>query len=423
MIARLEGTLVARGRSGDRRLRRRRLRGRCARRTRSPRCRPHGERVDAAGVHAVRETEIALFGFIDAHERALFDLLITVKNVGPSTAIAILSGASPRDIAALIAREDVAGLTQDQGHRQEDRRAARRRAAREVRAAGAVVERGGGIRPVAAPAGTVRASRAGRHPLLDEVLTALVGMGWRPAEAEQAVAELPIDDGTDPRDAAAPGAAQHAEVSPGMARKKHIDGPEAAAAESAAREVAPAERGSEKAWQAALRPRTFDEYIGQRDLIENLKVSVRAAKQNGWALDHFLFAGPAGPRQDHARPRDRERARRQPPRLERPGDRSQGHARLAADLARRGRRAVHRRDPPARRRSSRRTSIPAMEDFRFDLFIGDGPHAKAVTMQLPRFTLLGATTRMGLLVRAAARSVRLPLAAPLLRARRHDRRS
>src|SRR5690606_25252516 len=40
---------------------------------------------------------------------------------------------------------------------------------------------------------------------------------------------------------------------------------------------------------------------------------------------------------------------------------------------------------------------PAMEDFRFDLFVGDGPHAKAVTMQLPRFTLLGATTRMGLL--------------------------
>src|SRR5207244_4600969 len=40
---------------------------------------------------------------------------------------------------------------------------------------------------------------------------------------------------------------------------------------------------------------------------------------------------------------------------------------------------------------------PAMEDFRFDLFIGEGPHAKAVTMQLPRFTLLGATTRMGLL--------------------------
>ena len=51
----------------------------------------------------------------DAHERDLFDQLITVKNVGPSTAIAILSGAGPRDIAALIAREDVAGLTKIKG--------------------------------------------------------------------------------------------------------------------------------------------------------------------------------------------------------------------------------------------------------------------------------------------------------------------
>ena len=78
-----------------------------------------------------------------------------------------------------------------------------------------------------------------------------------------------------------------------MSRKKHIDTLRDGEPEPA-REVAPAERGSEKAWQAALRPRTFDEYIGQRDLIDNLKISVRAAKQNGWALDHFLFAGPPG---------------------------------------------------------------------------------------------------------------------------------
>src|SRR5512139_3248014 len=76
-----------------------------------------------------------------------------------------------------------------------------------------------------------------------------------------------------------------------MTRKKHHDGAPAA---DAPREVAAAERAGEKAWQAALRPRTFDEYIGQRELIDNLKVSVRAAKQNGWALDHFLFAGPPG---------------------------------------------------------------------------------------------------------------------------------
>ncbi|MBS1118339.1 MAG: Holliday junction helicase RuvB, partial [Deltaproteobacteria bacterium] len=77
-----------------------------------------------------------------------------------------------------------------------------------------------------------------------------------------------------------------------MARDKHTDPPPPPPDE--VREVAAAERSGEKAWQATLRPRTFDEYIGQRDLIDNLKVSVRAAKQNGWPLDHFLFAGPPG---------------------------------------------------------------------------------------------------------------------------------
>ena len=91
-----------------------------------------------------------------------------------------------------------------------------------------------------------------------------------------------------------------------MARKKHDDlgaGPAAGLAAvparvvddpSSPREVAPVERGSERAWQASLRPRNFDEYVGQADLIENLRVSVRAARDNGWTLDHFLLAGPPG---------------------------------------------------------------------------------------------------------------------------------
>lgn len=179
-----------------------------------------------------------------------------------------------------------------------------------------------------------------------------------------------------------------------MTRKKHHDVDPGG--DAGAREVAAAERSGEKAWQAALRPRTFDEYIGQRDLIENLKVSVRAAKQNGWALDHFLFAGPpglgkttlahvianelgvnlhvsSGPAIDHK-------------------------GMLASLLTSLGEGdalfidEIHRLAPVVEE-----NLYPAMEDFRFDLFIGEGPHAKAVTMQLPRFTLLGATTRMGLL--------------------------
>jgi Holliday junction DNA helicase RuvB len=179
-----------------------------------------------------------------------------------------------------------------------------------------------------------------------------------------------------------------------MTRKKHIDGAGEAAEDP--REVAPAAKGTEKAWQAALRPQTFDDYIGQRELIDNLKISVRAAKQNGWPLDHFLFAGPpglgkttlahvianelgvnlhvsSGPAIDHK-------------------------GMLASLLTSLGEGdalfidEIHRLAPVVEE-----NLYPAMEDFRFDLFIGDGPHAKAVTMQLPRFTLLGATTRMGLL--------------------------
>jgi holliday junction DNA helicase RuvB len=182
-----------------------------------------------------------------------------------------------------------------------------------------------------------------------------------------------------------------------VARKKHID--DAAPAEGGgevARDVAPAEKTSEKAYQAALRPRMFDDYIGQKDLLDNLKISVRAAKQNGWTLDHFLFAGPpglgkttlahvianelgvnlhvsSGPAIDHK-------------------------GMLASLLTSLGEGdalfidEIHRLAPIVEE-----NLYPAMEDFRFDLFIGEGPHAKAVTMQLPRFTLLGATTRMGLL--------------------------
>ncbi|MGE0868502.1 MAG: Holliday junction branch migration DNA helicase RuvB [Kofleriaceae bacterium] len=179
-----------------------------------------------------------------------------------------------------------------------------------------------------------------------------------------------------------------------MGRSKHID--EADSAPEGGREVAPVERSTERAWQAALRPKNFDEYIGQRELIDNLRVSVRAAKENGWPLDHFLFAGPPG----------------------------LGKTTLAHVIANELGVNLHVSSGPAIAHQGMLASLltslaegdalfideihrlapiveenlyPAMEDFRFDLFIGDGPHAKAVTMQLPRFTLLGATTRMGLL--------------------------
>jgi len=176
-----------------------------------------------------------------------------------------------------------------------------------------------------------------------------------------------------------------------MARKKHDD-----IAPAVTEEVRAAEKSTERAWQAALRPRNFDEYIGQREMIENLKIAVRAAKQNGWALDHFLFAGPPGLGKTTlahviANELGVNLVVSSGPAIDHKGN-------LAALLTSLGEGdalfidEIHRLSPIVEE-----NLYPAMEDFKLDIFIGDGPHAKAVTMQLPRFTLLGATTRMGLL--------------------------
>lgn len=148
-----------------------------------------GERVTLRVYTAASENQLTLFGFTDAQERALFDLLITVKNVGPTTALGILSGGStPRDMAALIAREDVAGLTRIKGVGKKTAELLVVELREKCEQMLLAWTADGELRPVARPA----VIRPGRHPMLDEVATALVGMGWRPAEADAAVAELPV---------------------------------------------------------------------------------------------------------------------------------------------------------------------------------------------------------------------------------------
>lgn len=150
-----------------------------------------GERVTLRVFTHATENRLALFGFIDRQERTLFDLLITVKNVGPSTAIAILSGSSPRDIATLIASEDVPGLTRIKGV---GKKTAEMLAVELHEKCAEVLvawEASGGLKSIVLPAGAAR-GKVKRHPLVDEVMLALVGMGWKPNEAEQAVGDLPV---------------------------------------------------------------------------------------------------------------------------------------------------------------------------------------------------------------------------------------
>jgi Holliday junction DNA helicase RuvA len=148
-----------------------------------------GGRVALRVFTHAQENRIALYGFIDQQERAIFDLLITVKNVGPTTAIAILSGSSPRDIADAIARGDTVGLTRIKGvgKKTAELLVVELREKCEQLLLG--WDASGALRPVAAPIG--RSKAPSRHPLVDQVMTALVSMGWRPNEAEHAIADLP----------------------------------------------------------------------------------------------------------------------------------------------------------------------------------------------------------------------------------------
>jgi Holliday junction DNA helicase RuvB len=149
-------------------------------------------------------------------------------------------------------------------------------------------------------------------------------------------------------------------------------------------------------YEAGLRPRTLDDYIGQERVRANLQVSITAARQRREALDHVLLYGPPGlGKTTLAYVIGQElgvavRATAGPV-LERPGD-------LAAILTSLGEHEVlfideiHRMSP-----AIEEVLYPAMEDYELDIVIGQGPGARSIKVPLQKFTLIGATTRAGLL--------------------------
>jgi Holliday junction DNA helicase RuvB len=146
----------------------------------------------------------------------------------------------------------------------------------------------------------------------------------------------------------------------------------------------------------SLRPRTLGEFVGQEALREQLAVSIEAATARGEALDHVLLAGPPGLgktslAQIVAAELDVPFVQTAGPALERKGD-------IAALLTALEPRSVFFVDEIHRlNRALEETFYPAMEDRRLPITIGQGAGAKVVTLDLPPFTLIGATTRSGLL--------------------------
>lgn len=145
-----------------------------------------------------------------------------------------------------------------------------------------------------------------------------------------------------------------------------------------------------------LRPATLESYIGQESVKENMRVFIEAAKQRKEALDHVLLYGPPGLGKTTlsniiANEMDVHIKTTSGPAIERPGD-------MAAVLNSLNEGDILFIDEIHRlNRMIEEILYPAMEDFVIDIMIGKGPGARSVRLDLPRFTLIGATTRIGLL--------------------------
>lgn len=156
------------------------------------------------------------------------------------------------------------------------------------------------------------------------------------------------------------------------------------------------EGDEERKFDASLRPRTLGEFVGQKAVKDRLSIFIEAAKKRKEHLDHVLFSGPPGLGKTTlsyiiANELGVAVTATSGPAIERPGD-------LAAILTNLSERDVLFIDEIHRlNRIIEEVLYPAMEDFKLDIIVGQGPSAKTIKLDLPRFTLIGATTRTGLL--------------------------
>ncbi len=159
--------------------------------------------------------------------------------------------------------------------------------------------------------------------------------------------------------------------------------------------LAPVLHDSEEELERSLRPRTLDDFVGQERVKEQLRIALEAARGRGEALDHVLLAGPPGLGKTSLAQIVRNELAVGIRQVAGPGLERKDIAAILTSLEPRDVLFVdeiHRMS-----RAAEEILYPALEDFRLDIVVGQGPAARTLTLDLPPFTLVGATTRTGLL--------------------------
>ena len=265
-----------------------------------------------------------------------FEALLGAHGVGPSLALAILGVHPPSSLQRVLADDDLAALCLVPG-------VGKKTAARLLVELKSRLDIGGPTPwpPVTAPSGD--GGGGGRHRRVADVRDALANLGYGPDEVAEVVRELPDEadtsDAAAPRPAAAGGAL--------MPRRAALAGAPSRRSTTRPTDGRPSDGGRLIGEEGGLRPRSLDEFVGQRELKEHLHIILEAARRRGQAVDHLLFAGPPGLGKTTlagivAAELEVGLHVTSGPALDRPG-RPGRHP----HPARRGRRAVHRRDPPA----------------------------------------------------------------------------